>query len=82
MPTKPRAPSDHYQEALRCLGVAEGSHEPAEDRTVAALCAVAYAMLAAAPRRALRIGPRASARWIPGAARTNAWSRCTPLVRR
>jgi hypothetical protein len=68
MSTEPLSSRQHYGEALRLLGVAEGAHEPAADRAVAAAAALVHATLAALPRRARRHaedGPELSPRqWL------------------
>jgi hypothetical protein len=54
VPTTPLTPQQHYQHAQRLLAVAEGAHEPAADRAVAATAALVHATLAGLPKRARR----------------------------
>jgi hypothetical protein len=65
VPTQPpRSPAEHYTAALRLLAVAEGAHERSGDRLVAAGAAVAYALLAAASRRARRPEHQHGPSWL------------------
>jgi hypothetical protein len=60
MPTQPRTPSEHYQQAERLLAAAESSRT-AEIQSVDALIALGHAVLATAPRRRSRQRPKSAA---------------------
>jgi hypothetical protein len=54
MSTVARSPSEHYQEAERLLATAESPTVDPGLRDLSALLVIGHALLAAAPRRALR----------------------------
>jgi len=55
MPTQPRSPSEHYQEASRLLATAESPTVDPGLRDLSARLALAHAVLTLAPRRARRV---------------------------
>jgi hypothetical protein len=74
MPTQPRTPSDHYQEASRLLAAAESPTVDPGLRDLSARLALAHAVLTLAPRKARRVpappgrhtGGSPTERWLRG----------------
>jgi hypothetical protein len=74
MGTQPRSPAEHYAEAERALAAAESPGAGGEPQTAALLLALAHAVMATVPRRALRsrhqhptyTGGSPSERWLHG----------------